>query len=115
MSKEKTLKRKFRHARIRKRVEGTLDKPRLVVYKSLCTTYAQLIDDTSGKVLLAASDLKAKSKETKTARAKKVGTEIAEKAKEKKIETCVFDRNGYKFHGRVKAIAEGARSGGLKF
>lgn len=111
----KTIKRLRRHNRIRKKISGTEVRPRLVVFRSLNNNYAQLIDDLSGKTICQASDLKSKAKGTKTERAKTVGDEIAKLAKEKSITTCVFDRNGYKFHGRIKAIAEAARTGGLKF
>lgn len=100
--------------RNRSNMSGTAEKPRLVVFRSLLATYAQMIDDNTGKTLLAASDLKSK-KGTKVENAKKVGMELAEKAKTAGIVTCVFDRNGYKYHGRIKAIAEGAREGGLQF
>jgi large subunit ribosomal protein L18 len=113
-SSAKETARKTRHARIRKVVQGTAERPRLVVFKSLKTTYAQLVDDQSRKTLLSASSPKAK-KGTKTEKAKEVGKEIAAKAKEKSITKVVFDRNGYKYHGRVKAVAEGAREGGLQF
>lgn len=95
-------------------MSGSEVKPRLVVFRSLGHTYGQLVDDESGKTLVSASDMKTK-KGTKTEKAMAVGKEIAEKAKSKGIETCVFDRNGFKYHGRVKALAEGAREGGLKF
>ena len=114
MTTVKETNRVKRHRRIRAKIKGTEKRPRLVVYKSLKYTYAQVIDDDSKKVLLSASDAKVASKGTKSEKAKKLGTEIAEKAKEKKIEAVVFDRNGYKYHGRVKAIADGAREGGLK-
>lgn len=114
MSNEKYISRKRRHARVRSKLSGEEKRPRLVVFRSLKNIYAQLIDDKNGKVLAGASDLK-DTKGTKTERAKKVGINIAELAKEKKIESVVFDRNGYKYHGRVKALAEGAREGGLKF
>ena len=84
------------------------------MFRSLKFTYAQLIDDASGKTLAAAHDMKAK-KGTKLERAMAVGTELAEKATKAGITTCVFDRNGYKYHGRVKAVADGAREGGLTF
>ena len=111
----KTTTRKRRQVRIRAKISGTGACPRLSVFRSLSNNYAQLIDDEKGVTLLSASDMKMKGKDNKTERAKKVGIEIAKLAKEKNIETCVFDRNGYKYHGRVKAIAEGAREGGLKF
>lgn len=114
MSSAKETSRKIRHIRIRKIVKGTPDRPRLVVFKSLKATYAQLVDDKSKKTLLSASSLKAK-KGTKTEKAKGAGAEVASKAKEKNITKVVFDRNGYKYHGRVKALAEGAREGGLQF
>lgn len=97
------------------RVSGTADCPRLVVFRSLKRNYAQLVDDAKGAVLAAASDTKLTAKETKTQRAKKVGLELAKKALEKGIKQCVFDRGGWAYHGRVKAIADGAREGGLKF
>lgn len=115
MSKEKNLHRKSRHARIRKKMHGTAACPRLCIFRSLRSIYAQLIDDDKGRVLASTSDLKDKSKETKTLRAKRIGLELAKKAIEAKIENCVFDRAGYRYHGRVKALAEGAREGGLKF
>lgn len=111
---EKLLKRRSRHARVRAKVNGTAERPRLVVYRSLKAIYAKLVDDTSSKTLAEASDLKIK-KGTKTERAKEVGTQIAKKGIEKSITVCVFDRNGYQYHGRVKALAESAREGGLKF
>lgn len=111
---KKLLLKTRRHKRIRAKVSGTATRPRLVVSRSLAHLYAQLIDDTSGKTLAAASDLKVK-KGSKMERAKAVGLEIAQKALELKIETCVFDRNGHRYHGRVKALAEAAREGGLKF
>ncbi len=114
MKNTKITLRKKRHVKIRAKLSGNAVRPRLVVFRSLNATYAQLIDDTSGKTLLANSDIKTK-KGAKIERAKKVGAELAEKAKAAGIETCVFDRNGYKYHGRVKALAEGAREGGLKF
>lgn len=103
-------------ARRKARIKGKLkfDKPRLVVYKSLTSNYVQLVDDDKKVTLASASDLKAK-KGNKVERAKAVGMEIAKKAKEKKVEEVIFDRNGYRYHGRVKALAEGAREGGLKF
>jgi large subunit ribosomal protein L18 len=115
MSNIKYNLRSRRHARVRAKVSGTAERPRLVIFRSLTNTYAQIIDDETGKVLCGTSDLKSKSKGTKVERAKEVGAEIAKIAKEKKIESVVFDRNGYKYHGRVKSLAEGAREGGLKF
>ena len=103
--------------RIRKTVSGTPEKPRLVVFRSNSEIYAQIVDDTKGVTLVAASsrdkDLKATG--TKTERAKQVGEAIAKKALAAGIETVSFDRGGYLYHGRVKSLAEGAREGGLKF
>ncbi len=87
---------------------------RLVVFKSLNNNYAQIVDEESKKTVVGVSDLKIK-KGTKVEKAKQIGQELAKLAQEKKISACVFDRNGYRYHGRVKAIAEGAREGGLKF
>lgn len=112
---KKELNRARRHIRIRAKISGTAERPRLVVFRSLNNHYAQLIDDIKGVTLASASDLKMKGKDNKTERAKKVGIELAKLAKEKNIVTCIFDRNGYQFHGRIKALAEGAREGGLKF
>ena len=98
------------------RVKGKLDrnKPRLVVFRSLGNNYAQLIDDLKHVTLASASDLKI-SKGSKSEKAKQVGLELAKQATSKNINECIFDRNGYRYHGRIKAIAEGAREGGLKF
>ncbi len=112
---KKDLNRNRRHIRIRAKINGTAEKPRLVIYRSLSNHYAQLVDDVKHVTILSCDDLKSKDKGTKSERAKKVGMEIAKLALEKKITTCVFDRNGYRYHGRVKAIADGAREGGLKF
>lgn len=112
---KKTVDRKKRHDRIRAKINGTAKRPRLVIFRSLSNHYAQLIDDEKGVTLASFSDLKMKGKETKSERAKKVGLELAKLAKEKGISACVFDRNGHRYHGRVKAMAEGAREGGLNF
>jgi len=107
--------------KIRKRISGTSEKPRMTVYRSLNQVYAQLIDDSTGKVLMAASSLskdisdKMKSAKGKIAKSVIVGSYLAEKAVAQNISAVVFDRNGYQYHGRVKAIADGARKGGLKF
>lgn len=107
-----------RHARVRKHLSGTAERPRLCVYRSLNHIYAQIIDDVAGKTLVAAStldsSLKAKNGGNKEA-AKAVGLLIAEKAKEKGITQVVFDRGGYIYHGRVAELANGAREGGLEF
>jgi len=112
---KKLADRKKRHVRIRAKIEGTGDKPRLVVFRSLNHHYVQLVDDAKHHTIASFSDVTLKEKGTKSERAKKVGMEIAKLAKEKKVNMCVFDRNGYKYHGRVKAIADGAREGGLQF
>ncbi len=110
----KKEKRTRRHARVRSQVVGSAEKPRLSVFRSNKFTYAQLIDDTTGKTLAAASDVK-DAKGTKTERAKIVGKNVAEQAKKQNITKVVFDRGGFKFAGRVKAVAEEARAGGLEF
>jgi len=113
MTLTKTLLRKRRHRRVRSRISGTEQRPRLVVTRSNTAIYAQLLDDNTGHVLAAASSLKMKGKGVEIS--KKVGAELAKLAGAKKITTCVFDRGGYLYHGRVKALADGAREGGLKF
>ena len=106
-----------RHRRVRKRIEGTADRPRLVVFRSNRGIEAQLVDDLSGKTLAAASSLAlAKSfKGNKVAQAAEVGKTLADAAKQAGVESVVFDRGGYLYHGRVKALADAAREGGLKF
>ncbi len=111
---EKITKRERIHKRIRSRISGTNAIPRLSVFKSAQHIYAQLIDDESGKVLVSISDMKMK-KGKKTENSTEVGKLIAKEAIAKKIEKVVFDRGGFIFHGRIKAVAEGAREGGLKF
>ena len=106
--------RQRRHQRITSIMHGTKNRPRLVVFRSNTNIYAQIIDDDAKKTLIAASDLKSK-KGTKTESAKDIGVELAKKALEAKISEVLFDRGGYRYHGRVKALAEGAREGGLKF
>jgi large subunit ribosomal protein L18 len=103
--------------RIRKKISGTTQVPRLSVYRSNKQIYAQLIDDTKGITLVAASSYKNKAVESKTKieQAAIVGKDIAEKAVKAGIESVVFDRNGYLYHGRVKSLADSAREGGLKF
>lgn len=108
--------RKKRHRRLRKKVKGTKKKPRLCVFRSNRHIYAQLVNDRKGEVVASASDLEIEAKKkTKTELAGLVGELIGKKAKEKKIKKVVFDRAGYKYHGRVKALAEGARKAGLNF
>jgi large subunit ribosomal protein L18 len=111
--------RRFVHERIRKKIEGTTDRPRLNVYRSLNHIYVQVIDDHSGATLVSANSAEGKKGEKRTggnvAAAKVVGKAIAERAKAKGIEKVVFDRGGYIYHGRVKALADAAREAGLKF
>ena len=112
----KITKRKQRHKRIRSKINGIKERPRLCVFRSNKHVYAQLIDDTEGKTLVSSNDFNLKKKTGgKTDQAKLVGKDLAQKASEKKIKEVVFDRGGYNYHGRVKALAEGAREGGLKF
>jgi large subunit ribosomal protein L18 len=105
--------RERRKLRVRKKIFGTVEQPRLTVFRSLRYIYAQLIDDTNGKTLAYASSEKEKG--NKTEKAFEVGKELAKKALEKGIKEAVFDRNGYQYHGRVQKLADGAREGGLKF
>lgn len=136
-TKEKKEKRTRRHRRVRAKIFGTAQRPRLCVFRSNKHIYAQLINDEKGHVLVAASDLELKAEEKGSKEMKKqknekgekqkeerrgkvkiafeVGKLIAEKALKKKIKKIVFDRGGYRYHGRVKALAEGAKEGGLKF
>ncbi len=110
----KRLKRK---ASIRKKIRGTAERPRLTVYKSNRYTYVQAVDDTAGATLAAASNLEKGERGivNKVASLEKLGALIAERLKAKNIATVVFDRNGYRYHGKVKAIAEGARKAGVRF
>ncbi len=111
------IRKQKRARRVRMKIKGTVKSPRLSVYKSNKVIFAQLIDDDKGVTLLAVSekDLSKAEKKTKTEKAKEVGLIIAKKSLAKKIESVVFDRGSYIYHGRVKALAEGAREGGLKF
>jgi len=115
--KEKVKRREKRKKRTRAKTFGTKERPRLCVFRSLKHIYAQIVDDTEGKTLVSASDFEIKDKKglKKVEIAKEVGKLIAKKALEKKINKVAFDRSGYKYHGRVKALAEGAREGGLTF
>ena len=118
--KDKNKDRIVRHARVRKTVVGTSKRPRLNVYRSLNNIYAQVIDDEKGKTIVSASTLDKEVAEmikgkTKTEAAKIVGEVIGKRAKEKKIKEVVFDRGGYLYTGRVRAVADGARDAGLKF
>ena len=118
MAKDKDARRLrvVRHRRVRKKVKGIPEQPRLCVFRSLKAIYAQVIDDTEGRTLAAASSLEAKNASgPKTDASVAVGKLVAERALAQGITQVVFDRGGYKFHGRVKALAEAAREGGLKF
>ena len=109
--------RERRHYRLRRTIVGSAERPRLVVFRSNRGVEAQLVDDAEGRTLASAShrDLKKSFKGTKTEQAAEVGKVLAEKAKKADVESVVFDRGGYLYHGRVKALAEGAREGGLRF
>jgi len=114
------LHRKRTHERVRTRVSGTTERPRLCVYRSLGHIYAQVIDDRAGKTLVSASSVDGETKKNlkgggNIAAAKVIGKAIAERAKAAGVEKVVFDRGGYKYHGRVKALADAAREAGLQF
>lgn len=109
---ERRVKIKYR---VRNKISGTTERPRMSVFRSNKQIYVQIIDDLSGKTLVAASSLGMTEKVTKKEQAAKVGEMIAKKAQEAGITTVVFDRNGYLYHGRVKEVADAARNGGLKF
>lgn len=111
--KTREEKRYRRHLRVRKRVTGTPERPRLVIYRSLKHITAQLVDDVAQKTLMTVVDVKLTGK--KSERSAEVGRMLAAKAKEAGITKVVFDRAGYRYHGRVKALADGAREGGLEF
>lgn len=120
MSKfNKNLSRRARHLRVRKKLSGTPERPRLNIYKSNANIYAQIIDDVNGVTLVSASTLDKEFSGEKVGSniesAKKVGTLVAKRALDKKIEQVVFDRSGYIYHGKVKELAESAREAGLKF
>ena len=104
-----------RHRRVRKKVVGTPERPRLAVFRSNRHIYAQLIDDFAGKTLAAASTLKDANGGDPKAKAKAVGTALAKRAKDAGVTQAAFDRGGFKYHGRVQAVADGAREGGLEF
>ena len=114
---DRKMERARRHLRVRRKISGTQERPRLCVYRSNKNIYVQIIDDVAGKTLVSAStlDKEVKTKYANKEAAKEVGTLIAKKAKEHKIEIVVFDRGGYIYHGIVKELAEAAREGGLKF
>ena len=112
---ERKRNRLTKKIRIRKTVNGSPERPRLCVFRSASHMYAQIIDDTKGATLISASSLEVEAKETGKDLAKLIGMQIAKKAIAKNIKSVVFDRNGYLYHGRVQALAEGAREGGLSF
>lgn len=111
----KRNKRKLRQNRVKQTITGKTNRPRLSVFRSATHIYAQVIDDKAGKTLVAASSVEMKEKASKADLSTKVGTAIAEKAKAKGVTSVVFDRSGYRYHGRVKALAEAARAAGLEF
>lgn len=116
MSNSTALRRQRIKLRIRKALNGTSERPRLSVYRSNKEIYAQLIDDVAQKTILSTSSIKlSKEGKTKTEIAKEVGAQVAQLALQTGISNIVFDRNGYLYHGRVKALADGAREGGLNF
>ena len=114
---DRKMERTRRHLRVRRKISGTAERPRLCVYRSNTNIYVQVIDDVAGNTLVSAStlDKEIKTKHANKEAAKELGALIAKKAKEKNIETVVFDRGGYIYHGVVKELAEAAREGGLKF
>ena len=107
---QKQVNRLRRKARVRSQISGTAQRPRLSIFRSTTHIYAQLVDDENGKTLGASSDLKGETKTTRTALAEKVGTDIAAVAKDLKIKEVIFDRGGFAYHGRVKALADAARA-----
>ncbi len=111
---EKRVQREKRRKRLRRRIYGTAERPRLSVYRSNVHIYAQLVDDDEGNTLAAADSREVGEAENRTEAARKVGELVAQRAKDADVEEVVFDRGGNKYHGRVAALAEGARSGGLK-
>src|SRR4030043_1420912 len=111
----KNLLQKKRARRGRTKISGPSSRPRLCVFRSLKYIYVQLVDDKKGKTIVALDSRKIKGGKNNIETARKIGTEIAKIALAKKIKNVVFDRHGYKYHGKVKALAEGAREGGLKF
>ena len=112
--KTREQQRHRRHLRVRKKVQGTSDRPRLVIFRSLKHISAQIVDDVAGRTLLTVSSANIESGK-KTEKSLQVGQMIAARAKDAGITKVVFDRAGYKYHGRVKAVADGARKGGLEF
>ena len=117
MSRSRLVARDRRHSRVRKRVRGTAERPRLAVYRSNRYIYAQVIDDVAGHTLVAASSQEPELRENalNVPTAAKVGTLLGNRAKEAGVNAVVFDRGGYKYHGKVKALADAAREAGLEF
>lgn len=120
MASSRSIARTRRHARVRKNLSGTSERPRLNVFRSVSAIYAQVIDDQSGRTLVSASTVDHELREKvkglkKSEQAKMIGQAVAERAKSKGIESVVFDRGGYRYIGRIKALADGAREGGLQF
>ena len=122
LRKSRRVQRAKRHRRIRKKIRGTAERPRLVVFRSLKNIEGQLVDDDAARTIAGLStlapemkDFKAESRNPRVETAKEAGKLLAQKAKEAGVEQVIFDRGGYKYHGRVKAFAEGAREGGLEF
>lgn len=114
---DRKMERTRRHIRVRRKISGTAERPRLCIYRSNANLYVQIIDDVARNTIVSAStlDKEIKTKHANKEAAKELGTLIAKKALDKKIETVVFDRGGYIYHGVVKELAEAAREGGLKF
>jgi len=122
LRKSRTLQRRRRHQRLRNKIEGSAERPRLVVFRSLRNIEGQIVDDDAGRTLIGLSTLSGELKDfaaeggnKRVERAHAAGKLLAERAKAQGIDTVVFDRGGYRYHGRVKAFAEGAREGGLTF
>ncbi len=113
-AKQKIAARMKRHRRVRKKIHGTAERPRLTVYRSNKHIYAQMIDDVEGKTLVASSTLSDGKDGDRIAQAKAVGRDLAKKAKDAGISHAVFDRGGFQYHGRIRAVAEAAREGGLE-
>ena len=118
-NKEKRIARKRRHRRLRRNLIGNSERPRLAVFRSLKHTYVQIVDDSKGHTIASASDLEPSLRSNRGGKkidiAMLIGRTIAERARKSGIEDVVFDRGGFKYHGRIKALAEAAREGGLKF
>ena len=114
---DRKMERERRHLRVRRKISGTAERPRLCIYRSNSNIYVQIIDDVAGNTLVSAStlDKEVKTKHANKEAAKEVGTLIAKRATEKNIKSVVFDRGGYIYHGVVKELAEAARQGGLEF